>query len=404
MTGRIVFEKITDISDKFLEEAAFIPETEGYPVKSRRGLGNSGFSRFMNSGWGVAMICCLVAVATVAGILSWGHMAGTPANLPPAGTVGEDTDDSAESVDDTRPDPPELETTMPIIGEDFEPELSFSLGYMDSVYYDFSIDVKGLQAGRSINLEITMTNKGEDFAYMGSTDSFHIEYAALVPSGGAYEDGYACEIYDNMNYGQVSVPLGRQGSYEATFHIPKDAPLGKYDLVVGFWSCEKVFEDVVIVMPDIDLSEEEAIAFADAEIKQRTNLTDLSPYRVSATCLPNGVWELEYRVYIQGYPTMEEIRVYLSTDGTVISFSVNDGYLGRFAQYIPYVTAEMVTEAVEKLGDVDEAELYLDFYYDQGYYLCIGYLVSEFHGDCGTIEFVHEPIWRLPEDSEKTER
>jgi len=391
MTGRIAFEKITDISDKFLEEAAFIPETEGYPVKSRRGLGNSGFSRFMNSGWGVAMICCLVAVATVAGILSWGHMAGTPANLPPAGTVGEDTDDSAESVDDTRPDPPELETTMPIIGEDFEPELSFSLGYMDSVYYDFSIDVKGLQAGRSINLEITMTNKGEDFAYMGSTDSFHIEYAALVPSGGAYEDGYACEIYDHLNYGQVSVPSGTQGSYEATFHIPKDAPLGTYDLVVGFWSCEKVFEDVVTVMPDIDLSEEEAIAFADTEIKQRTNLTDLTAYQVSATRFVNGVWDLEYRVYIQGYPTTDFILVKLGTDGTVIGFRVREREPGLFAPYIPYVTAEMVTEAVEKLGDVDASELY--WIIDIDGYLSIGYEIHHVSDVCGFIDFRCERVF-----------
>lgn len=391
MTGRIAFEKITDISDKFLEEAAFIPETEGYPVKSRRGLGNSGFSRFMNSGWGVAMICCLVAVATVAGILSWGHMAGTPANLPPAGTVSEDTDDSEESVDDTRPDPPELETTMPIIGEDFEPELSFSLGYMDSVYYDFSIDVKGLQAGRSINLEITMTNKGEDFAYMGSTDSFHIEYAALVPSGGAYEDGYACEIYDYMNYGQVSVPSGTQGSYEATFHIPKDAPLGTYDLVVGFWSCEKVFEDVVTVMPDIDLSEEEAIAFADAEIKQRTNLTDLTAYQVSATRFVNGVWALEYRVYIQGYPTTDFILVKLGTDGTVIGFRVSEREPGLFAPYIPYVTAEMVTEAVEKLGDVDASELY--WIIDIDGYLSIGYEIHHVSDVCGFIDFRCERVF-----------
>lgn len=391
MMGRIVFEKITDISDKFLEEAAFIPEVEGYHVKSRRGLGNSGFSRFMNSGWGVAMICCLVAVATVAGILSWGHMAGTPANLPPAGTVSEDTDDSEESVDDIRPDPPELETTMPIIGEDFEPELSFSLGYMDSVYYDFSIDVKGLQAGRSINLEITMTNKGEDFAYMGSTDSFHIEYAALVPSGGAYEDGYACEIYDYMNYGQVSVPSGTQGSYEATFHIPKDAPLGTYDLVVGFWSCEKVFEDVVTVMPDIDLSEEEAIAFADAEIKQRTNLTDLTAYQVSATRFVNGVWALEYRVYIQGYPTTDFILVKLGTDGTVIGFRVREREPGLFAPYIPYVTAEMVTEAVEKLGDVDASELY--WIIDIDGYLSIGYEIHHVSDVCGFIDFRCERVF-----------
>lgn len=393
MTGRIVFEKITDISDKFLEEAAFIPEEEGYHVKSRRGLGNSGLSRFMNSGWGVAMICCLVAVATVAGILSWGHMAGTPANLPPAGSVSEDTDDSEENVDGTQQDSTELETTMPIVGEDFEPEISFHYVHKDSALYYVvgGTMIWAMQAGDSIRMEISSTNSGEGFAYMGATDSFHVEYAALVPSGGAYEDGYACEIYDHLNYGQVSVPSGTQSSYEATFHIPKDAPLGTYDLVVGFWSCEKVFEDVVTVMPDIDLSEAEAIAFADAEIKQRTNLTDLSPYRVSATCLPNGVWDLEYRIYIQGYPTTDFILVKLGTDGTVIGFRVREREPGLFAPYIPYVTAEMVTEAVEKLGDVDASELY--WIIDIDGYLSIGYEIHHVSDVCGFIDFRCERVF-----------
>jgi len=457
MKGRTVFEKITDINEKFLEEAAFVPAAGAGGIPPRRERGSSGFSRFMNSGWGVAAVCALVAIGTIVGIVAAGQ-AGDPTVKPPVphGSTPIDPDftmtsaethvppetdaiitieDESEPVDpdftvsseeestpadpdapdttegDSEPIDPDFtvtmeeesvpvevetfpisepETTPPLITEDFEPELSFSIvQYLD-------LSWRGMQAGQSTTIRIGVTNVGEGFSYMGASGSFHIEYAALVPQGSTYEEGYAAVIYDHLDYTQVAVPTGTVGTYEATFYIPEDAPVGKYDLVVGFWSCEKVFTGVVTVMPDIDLPEEEVRASADAEVKRQTGLTDLSSYDVSIKRRENGEWNLEYRVYIQGYPTMDALYVNLATDGTVMDYRENGSiYIGEFDSFIPHVTKEMTDEAIAKLGDVDKSKLY--WYIDWDEYLCIGYEIVWERGDCIEIETVGEPVCPRPE-------
>ena len=76
MNGRTVFERMTGVSDKFLEEAAFVP-AGGKVLASPRRRGENWLTRFASSGWGVACICFVVAVAAVIGMAAWGRMGNT---------------------------------------------------------------------------------------------------------------------------------------------------------------------------------------------------------------------------------------------------------------------------------------------------------------------------------------
>ena len=72
----------TNINELYIAEAAEMPyEAAVIPVEKRK----NGFVRFINSGWGVAMLCALVAVAVTLGILAAGRAAGPVTTLPGAG-------------------------------------------------------------------------------------------------------------------------------------------------------------------------------------------------------------------------------------------------------------------------------------------------------------------------------
>ena len=74
MNGRTVFERMTNVRDQFLEEAAFVPQGGTVLAPPRRKSRDNWFTRFANSGWGVACICFVVAVAAVVGMVVWGRM------------------------------------------------------------------------------------------------------------------------------------------------------------------------------------------------------------------------------------------------------------------------------------------------------------------------------------------
>lgn len=80
MKGITVFETFTDIRDDYIRgaelDACFWAATA--PKKEK---GTSAFGRFMNSGWGVAIVCALVAVSVMGGIIWAGFHAG---DIPPA--------------------------------------------------------------------------------------------------------------------------------------------------------------------------------------------------------------------------------------------------------------------------------------------------------------------------------
>ena len=97
MKGITVFETLTDIREDYIRDAeldacfltASIHKKERDP---------SAFSRFMNSGWGVAIVCALVAVSVMGGIIWAGQQ---PGNTPPATESGQDSQNIILPTTDT---------------------------------------------------------------------------------------------------------------------------------------------------------------------------------------------------------------------------------------------------------------------------------------------------------------
>ncbi len=82
-------------------------------IKAERRKGPSAFSRFMNSGWGVAAVCALVAVSVMGGIIWAGNQPGTH---QPAG----ETEETETRVEVTEPlvIPEETEPTLETTAEE----------------------------------------------------------------------------------------------------------------------------------------------------------------------------------------------------------------------------------------------------------------------------------------------
>ena len=64
MTGQVAFEAMTHLGDDLITEAAellgFLDEPAPLAAKPPREYRENLFSRFFNSGWGVAVICAVV--------------------------------------------------------------------------------------------------------------------------------------------------------------------------------------------------------------------------------------------------------------------------------------------------------------------------------------------------------
>ena len=99
MKGQIAFEAITNLREEFITEAAemlgFPSESPHATTKAPRVRGDNLLTRFMNSGWGVAMICAVVSLSVLGGIVWAGQR-------PPAGGPG-GIETGTESMTDLSP-------------------------------------------------------------------------------------------------------------------------------------------------------------------------------------------------------------------------------------------------------------------------------------------------------------
>lgn len=112
MTSLDLFEQFDGLNDCFIAEAE-IPEAHRsaviLPIPRQKGR----FSQFINSGWGVAIICALVAVSVMGGIIWAGFNAGhvTPAGARPT----EDLTFEQETMEDIDPPAAEIAAQAPKI-------------------------------------------------------------------------------------------------------------------------------------------------------------------------------------------------------------------------------------------------------------------------------------------------
>ena len=204
MKGEILFEKMNDISDAYITEAALTSPTKAAGVKRNP---FASLSRALSSGLGVACICFVVAVAAVVGIAVWGQMGST---VGPAGDPSNRFDFSYEI---------------------FHTEQSSWNGHAHH--------------GDSISVNTTIVNRGDAFSYTGSSSEF-CAHARFVLQGDNTQTLTGDAPFTD-DIGTFMVETGEAGAATWVFTIPENAASGVYDLVLSYDGEQKVFSGVLTV-------------------------------------------------------------------------------------------------------------------------------------------------------------
>lgn len=201
MKGDILFEKMTNLRDDTVADAALPdgPAVGGFRTRMR------ALSHALNSGWGVACICILVAVAALAGMIAWGRM----------GAAG------------------------PGVASDPGTRFAFS--------YALTPEDGVVSTGATFTLQATVENLGPDFTYEGSSSDY-APYACFryaedpsVILNGAYPHA--------EDWGFFVVTTGETGQAPYVFSVPADAAAGEYDLVLSYGDCEAVYPAALLITP-----------------------------------------------------------------------------------------------------------------------------------------------------------
>ena len=202
MKGEILFEKMTEISDEYVAEAALVaPVGVESPKRNRF----SSLSSALNSGWGVACICFVVAIATIVGMVAWGRMGDDVPTVPPV----------------------------------YHPASRFSFSY-EMTANDGSAWSGTAMPGDTVYVDTSVLNQGKSF---DTYDFF--AHAHFVLQG---DDTVTLQgVYPVIDTDKHTVDSGDRGSRCFTFFIPENATPGVYDLVLSFDGEEQVFSGVLTV-------------------------------------------------------------------------------------------------------------------------------------------------------------
>ena len=147
MKGITAFEAIGQLSDHWIMSAV-LPQDE-IPVTAVKRP--SPFARFMNSGWGVAAVCAIVAVGVMGGMI-WAGRQPPPASEHTSTTA---TDTSPENEETTATDtsPENEETTEPETTDVLDPPISADLTRIRQYTWDgWGISNKKLDEKAAVSL------------------------------------------------------------------------------------------------------------------------------------------------------------------------------------------------------------------------------------------------------------
>ena len=210
MRGEVLFEKMTGISDEFIAEAALVAPV-GVAAPKKRPF--ASLSRALNSGWGVACICLLLAIAAVVSILHWG--------LPGASV---------------NPFPPAVDPNAP--------RYVYSMGSLHSFSHGESVD-RPVERGEDIYLTVSVQNNGPAFQIR---DSEWAQLSAVCVLQGddsvTLEWRYSPRDGCNQPYW---VQTGATETLGFVLTIPENATPGVYDLVLSYDGVKQVFGGALTV-------------------------------------------------------------------------------------------------------------------------------------------------------------
>lgn len=153
MTSLDLFEKFDGLNDRYIAEAE-IPDAHLRATVASTPHRKGGFSRFFNSGWGVAVICALVAVSVMGGIIWAGFNAGY---VPPSTTnLTEDLIFEQETLPDMDPSAAEIAAKAPKFGWEKSVKSVETTAFYGMVTYNL------LAAGDYQVTEITLATHADD--------------------------------------------------------------------------------------------------------------------------------------------------------------------------------------------------------------------------------------------------
>ena len=209
MNGRTVFERMTNVRDQFLEEAAFVPQGGTVLAPPRRKSRDNWFTRFANSGWGVACICFVVAVAAVIGMAAWGRMG---------------------------------DMTGPSYGNDPSPRFGYSY---ELFRYDGTTLDGAVEPGEEVELTLQIQNNGS-FLFMQDSDLDGVTVTCVSRKDGSVVWEWERLIPKDGN-GLYWVSAGDRVEAYYTLRIPGTAKAGVYDLVISYENSTRTFEGALRV-------------------------------------------------------------------------------------------------------------------------------------------------------------
>ncbi len=199
MKGEVLFEKMTGISDEYVAEAALVPAVSPIPVKKKP---FATLSRALNSGWGVACICFMVAIAAVVGMVAWGRMGD-------------------------------------MTGPGSDPSVRFAFSY-EMTCNDGSAWSGMAYPGDTVNVSTTIVNHGKAF---DTYDFFAYAQFVLQDDESVVIEGH----YPLVDTDKHTVENGGTGSRAFHFHIPENAIPGVYDLVLSYDGVQQVYSGALTV-------------------------------------------------------------------------------------------------------------------------------------------------------------
>ena len=203
---------MTGISDEYITEAALVPAL-GASSAQKPESRFAALSRALNSGWGVACICLLLAIAAVVSILHWG--------LPGASV---------------NPFPPAVDPNAP--------RYVYSMGSLHSFSHDESVD-RPVERGEDIYLTVSVQNNGPAFQIR---DSEWAQLSAVCVLQGddsvTLEWRYSPRDGGNQPYW---VQTGATETLGFVLTIPENATPGVYDLVLSYDGVKQVFGGALTV-------------------------------------------------------------------------------------------------------------------------------------------------------------
>lgn len=411
MKGTTAFEKLTGISNQYIEEAAEFSLPEMAVIKTSRW---EKFSHFINSGWGVAMICCIVAVGVMVGIIAAGR-AGDP-YVPPVSTAPpvEETETEEATIGETTVSeqvttPMEETTVLP------PTEGPLTVG---SFTFDYRLsDHEMLPAGEN-HLTTSITNDGEAFTYTGHVDDFRA-YAEFIHSqDDTIRIPCTSERDSSSREKTYTVDEGEESGYRYPFILPADTAGGVYHLRLYYRDTECIFENVLTVIRNdtstegkltsftlngevialtfqttvdeygtvvdkylgsdgilysffsgtdkLEAFEHSAIregtpgkterismadgrAIADRVMTENTMIPDLTAYQLDENTAAKNCYSYWYHHYIGSIESDYWVSILINQHGDIVSFTASG-----WAENIPYITEADIRAAQKRLTGSDE--------------------------------------------------